>query len=125
MLHRFSPTDAPYRTVVLHCFVAPPPPVQGATKETAEESIIFGLDMAHAVLNCSGSSLVLAEPLARLVQASSSVLCSVQVQRRCGARAPFFSCRKGCWTQGGAAGASRGGEWCAGAAQVQALALLG
>mgnify|MGYP001807307435 CR=1 FL=1 len=42
--------------------------IQGATKETVEEMVVFSLDTVHAVICVAGGALVLAEPLARLVQ---------------------------------------------------------
>ncbi|KAG2488975.1 hypothetical protein HYH03_012417 [Edaphochlamys debaryana] len=44
------------------------PSLQGATKETVEEMVVFSLDTIHAVICVAGGALVLAEPLARLVQ---------------------------------------------------------
>ncbi|PNW80894.1 hypothetical protein CHLRE_07g334100v5 [Chlamydomonas reinhardtii] len=44
------------------------PSLQGATKETVEEMVVFSLDTVHAVICVAGGALVLAEPLARLVQ---------------------------------------------------------
>ncbi|GFR51100.1 hypothetical protein Agub_g13429 [Astrephomene gubernaculifera] len=44
------------------------PALQGATKETVEEMVVFSLNTIHQVLCEAGGALGLAEPLARLVQ---------------------------------------------------------
>ncbi|GIL44250.1 hypothetical protein Vafri_1768 [Volvox africanus] len=57
------------------------PSLQGATKETVEEMVVFSLDTIHAIICVAGSALVLAEPLARLVQVDLlHAMCQAVVQ---------------------------------------------
>lgn len=55
---------------------------QGATKDTVEEMVVFSLDAVHSVICCAGSALVLAEPLARMVQVDLLyAMCQAVVRR--------------------------------------------
>ncbi|EFJ51864.1 hypothetical protein VOLCADRAFT_87471 [Volvox carteri f. nagariensis] len=57
------------------------PSLQGATKETVEEMVVFSLDTIHSIICVAGSALVLAEPLARLVQVELlHAMCQAVVQ---------------------------------------------
>ncbi|GLC38754.1 hypothetical protein PLESTM_000772100 [Pleodorina starrii] len=57
------------------------PSLQGATKESVEEMVVFSLDTVHAIICVAGSALVLAEPLARLVQVDLlHAMCQAVVQ---------------------------------------------